>query len=165
MERLCVVTCRLSAETPKILIATDETVKVVCTLPIDYTRGDCRLWREHSHKPFKVFTTASFSCTFYVTSKELLGTHQVGSRVYLKCDYHLQQYTSPFSDIRAVTVWDASQAVSSVDCKVSVDSDQPATFRDNSWASVSADGLMVRVNATNSQLMINETCSYILSHT
>lgn len=104
------MTCRLSAETPKIVIATDEiedggTVKVVCTLPNDYTGGDCRLWREHSHKPFKVFTTVAFSCTFYVTSKELLVTHQVGSRVYLKCDYHLQQYTSPFSDIRGVTVW------------------------------------------------------------
>ncbi|XP_073332102.1 uncharacterized protein [Pagrus major] len=91
------------------LIVTDEiedgqTVEVTCTLPIDYTGGDCRLYREDSSSPLRVMTTRTFLCVFHLTSTELLGRRPVGSRIYLKCDYHLQQYTSAFSDIKGVTV-------------------------------------------------------------
>ncbi|XP_036971270.1 uncharacterized protein LOC119028920 [Acanthopagrus latus] len=91
------------------LIVTDEiedggTVEVTCILPIDYTGGDCRLYREDSLSPLRVMTARSFLCVFHLTSAELLGRRPVGSRIYLKCDYHLQQYTSAFSDIKGVTV-------------------------------------------------------------
>ena len=103
-----VLTCPPSADNPK-LIVTDEiedggTVEVTCILPIDYTGGDCRLYREDSLSPLRVMTARSFLCVFHLTSAELLGRRPVGSRIYLKCDYHLQQYTSAFSDIKGVTV-------------------------------------------------------------
>lgn len=100
--------CPLSKDTPK-LIVTDEiedggTAEVICTVPIDYTGGDCRLYREDSPSPLRVMTARSYLCVFHLTSAELLGRRPVGSRIYLKCNYHLQQYTSVFSDIKGVTV-------------------------------------------------------------
>lgn len=56
---------------------------------------------------------------------------------------------------------DVSQAVQSVDCKVSVDDDQLAAIKDDGWTSGGDEGLTVKVQVTNSQLMINETCNYI----
>ncbi|XP_068175123.1 uncharacterized protein [Antennarius striatus] len=98
------------SEKPRIIIDSSdiqdgEAVVVVCTLPIDYRGGECRLYRDGSQTPFRVTGTTHFLCRFHLTSRQLLGTRPVGSRVYLRCDYHLQQYTSALSDVSGVTVW------------------------------------------------------------
>ncbi len=59
---------------------------------------------------------------------------------------------------------DASQVSSSVDCKVFVEGDQLA-FRGSDGTFVGADGQTVTVQATNSSLTANETCSSIQTHT
>lgn len=117
--------CPLSADKPKIILSSNEikdgeTVKVTCTLPIDYTGGDCRLFRENSPTPFRLKTATAYLCVFHLSSQELLGKHPVGSRVYLKCDYHIQQYTSVSSDIKGVTVWGERTSLS---CSLSPESD------------------------------------------
>nr|XP_046248782.1 uncharacterized protein LOC124061194 isoform X2 [Scatophagus argus] len=98
------------SEVPKLIVSSHEiedgeTVKLTCILPIDYRGGDCRLFRQNSQSPFKLKTATEYSCDFYLTSQQLLGPQPVGSRVYLQCDYHLQQYTSVLSDSHGVTVW------------------------------------------------------------
>ncbi|XP_041792086.1 uncharacterized protein LOC121605999 [Chelmon rostratus] len=85
-----------------------ETVEVTCTLPIDYRGGDCRLFRDNSPVPFRLKTATGYLCVFYLTSQELLGRQPVGSQIFLKCDYHIQQYTSVSSDVKGVTVWGSS---------------------------------------------------------
>ncbi|XP_035996682.1 uncharacterized protein LOC105940202 [Fundulus heteroclitus] len=82
-----------------------ETIEVSCIVPIPYGGGDCRLFREPSDFPFKVLTATSYVCVFNLTSKEVLGNKPVGSRVRLRCDYKLQEYTSVLSDNKGVTVW------------------------------------------------------------
>ncbi|XP_076583290.1 uncharacterized protein LOC143318712 [Chaetodon auriga] len=89
-----------------------ETVTVTCTLPIDYRGGDCRLFRRNSRIPFRLMTATDYFCDFHLTSQELLRRKPVGSKIFLKCDYHLQQYTSVSSDISAVTVWGSSPSPS-----------------------------------------------------
>ncbi|XP_059196715.1 uncharacterized protein LOC131977436 [Centropristis striata] len=234
------------------MIFIGDSVKVTCTLPIDYKGGECRLYKDDAYKPFKVMIATDWICVFQVTSDELMGRHRRPGRFYLKCDYQLQQYTSVSSDSRGITVhrpvpppelsvshrfvspedsvevhcvadsyecsyfrnqawiarwpcrknltgkqlakWaeptlllpvnltctygvsppsnhmllfvvDTSQASSSVDCKVSVDDDQMPVFRNDSWTSVDEDGLTVKVQATNSTLRTNETCSHIQTQT
>ncbi|KAM3619651.1 uncharacterized protein V6R79_011271 [Siganus canaliculatus] len=101
------------SDKPEIIFSSDEikdgeTVKIFCLLPIDYTGGECRLYRRGSSSPFRRTTTKDYMCEFHLTSQELLGQRPVGRRVRFKCDYHLQQYTSVFSDSRGVTVWGSS---------------------------------------------------------
>ncbi|XP_065812452.1 uncharacterized protein [Labrus bergylta] len=99
---------------PSIIISDDEiedggSVKITCTQAIDYSGGECRLYREHAAVPFRETKEAGFLCVFLLSSDELLGRgHPVGSRVYFTCDYHLQQYTSVKSDVGGVTVWGSS---------------------------------------------------------
>ena len=102
--------CHFSAEIPSIIMSSSEiedgqTVEVTCTLPIDYRGGDCRLYRRKSRTPFKLQRATDYFCVFHLTSQELLGKKPVGSKIYLRCDYQLQQYTSVPSDMRSVTVW------------------------------------------------------------
>ncbi|XP_041647872.1 uncharacterized protein LOC121512591 [Cheilinus undulatus] len=96
------------SDQPKFLaddeIKDGETVEITCTLPIDYSGGECRLYREGSRVPFRVVNEAGYLCVFYVYSGALLGREPVGSRVYLTCDYHLQEYTSMHSQIHGITV-------------------------------------------------------------
>lgn len=57
--------------------------------------GECRLFRENPRWPSdwrrRQITPASST--------------MVGSRIYLRCDYQIQQYKSKFSDITGVTIW------------------------------------------------------------
>ncbi|XP_070816875.1 uncharacterized protein [Chaetodon trifascialis] len=104
-----VLTCPLSADKPSIIVSRreindGETVTLTCTVPIDYRGGDCRLFRERSRIPFRLMTATDYLCDFQLTSQELLGRRPVGSKIFFKCDYHLQQYTSVSSDVSAVTV-------------------------------------------------------------
>ncbi|XP_051231621.1 uncharacterized protein LOC127349766 isoform X2 [Dicentrarchus labrax] len=85
-----------------------QVLEVTCIVPVDYTGGACRLFREDSQTPFRLQTATSYLCLFRLTSRELLGRHLVGSRVFLRCDYRLQQYTSESSDTKGVTVWGSS---------------------------------------------------------
>lgn len=103
----------LWTDKPWIIVSSDEiregeTVQVTCTLPIDYRGGDCRLFRGNSPLPFRLKRATDFLCVFQLTSQQLLGEKPVGSRIHLKCDYHLQQYTSGWSDVQGVTVWGSS---------------------------------------------------------
>ncbi|XP_023148766.2 uncharacterized protein LOC111583769 [Amphiprion ocellaris] len=82
-----------------------ETLKVSCTLPIDYTGGNCRLFRGNSAIPFRLKTALDFVCVFHLSSKVLLGNHPVGSKISLRCDYQIQEFTSRSSDNAAVIVW------------------------------------------------------------
>ncbi|KAM7012271.1 uncharacterized protein LKV04_022791 [Tautogolabrus adspersus] len=102
------------SEKPAIIIGDDEiedggSVKITCTLPIDYSGGECRLYKGNGRSPFRVTKESGFLCVFLLSSDEVLWRrHPVGSRVYFSCDYHLQQYTSEKSDIHGVTVWGSS---------------------------------------------------------
>ncbi|XP_007569505.1 uncharacterized protein LOC103150018 [Poecilia formosa] len=97
------------SDKPKILgsneITDGETVEISCFVPIDYTGGLCRLFREDFNHPFSVIVAMSYVCVFNLTSKELLGHYMVGSTFRLRCDYRLQEYTSISSDDMLVTVW------------------------------------------------------------
>ncbi|XP_071328941.1 uncharacterized protein [Trachinotus anak] len=103
----------LWTEKPWIIIGNQEImdgekVKVSCTLPIDYTGGNCRLFRGDSTVPFRLKTALGYVCAFHLSSQVLLGNQPVGSRILLRCDYTLQDYTSVFSDWGGVTVWGSS---------------------------------------------------------
>uniref|UniRef100_UPI0037E88B84 uncharacterized protein n=1 Tax=Semicossyphus pulcher TaxID=241346 RepID=UPI0037E88B84 len=103
----------LVKETPRLIISSSEiedgeTMKITCTLPIDYGGGVCRLFRENSKRVFRETKESGFLCVFLLSSRELLGRRPVGSRVYFTCDYHLQEYTSVQSNVRGVTVWGSS---------------------------------------------------------
>lgn len=99
----------LSADKPRIIIGSPEimdgeSVEVSCTVPIDYTGGDCRLFRGDSDVPFRVMTAFSYVCVFNLSSQVLLGNKPVGSKILLRCDYALQSYVSVSSDECGVIV-------------------------------------------------------------
>ncbi|XP_040895548.1 uncharacterized protein LOC121182940 [Toxotes jaculatrix] len=89
-------------------IVDGETLTVSCTVPIDYTGGDCRLFREHSTIPIKLKTTSNYICHFHLSSQVLLGKQRVGSRISIWCDYTIQEYTSVPSDRTGIVVWGSS---------------------------------------------------------
>lgn len=97
------------SEVPSILVPEDEVevnqqVQVTCLVPIDYGGGRCRLFREGSSRPFKTAPADYFQCRFVLPARELLASRPVGSIIYFRCDYQLQQYTSALSNIAGVTV-------------------------------------------------------------
>lgn len=86
-------------------IVEGEWVKVLCGVPIDYTGGDCRLYRDRRKSPIRLLTTQDYVCEFHVSARELLGRRPVGTRTSVRCDYKLQDYTSVSSDNKVVVVW------------------------------------------------------------
>lgn len=97
------------SEVPKILVPEDEVevdqqVRVTCLIPIDYGGGQCRLFRDGSLRAFRTARANYFQCRFMLPARELLASRPVGSIVYFRCDYQLQQYTSALSDLAGVTV-------------------------------------------------------------
>ncbi|XP_017293081.1 uncharacterized protein LOC108248668 [Kryptolebias marmoratus] len=95
---------------PKLILSSEEindgdNLTIGCTVPIDYTGGDCRLFRGHSHDPFKMMTASSYDCEFHLTSDELLGGALPDRLVPIRCDYKLQDFTSKSSDRRRIMVW------------------------------------------------------------
>ena len=80
-------------------------MKVLCGVPIDYTGGFCRLYRDKTKTPLKTLQTNSYVCEFFVSSRELLAGRRAGTRTTVRCDYTLQKYVSVSSDNKAVVVW------------------------------------------------------------
>nr|XP_061834603.1 uncharacterized protein LOC133618147 [Nerophis lumbriciformis] len=98
---------------PSVIVSTSdldvgEIMEVSCTVPIDYRGGDCRLYRGDSRLPFRHMLALDYVCVFRLSSSDLLGPQPVGSLVSLRCDYHLQDYTSVSSDGASVAVWGTS---------------------------------------------------------
>ncbi|XP_041647867.1 uncharacterized protein LOC121512588 isoform X2 [Cheilinus undulatus] len=85
-----------------------ESVRIMCTQPVNWSGGECRLYRKNSHHPFRVAKASDFVCVFNLSSQELLGGRPVGSKVLFTCDYQVQQFTSVRTDIGGVTVWGTS---------------------------------------------------------
>ncbi|XP_035269010.1 uncharacterized protein LOC118225086 [Anguilla anguilla] len=86
-----------------------EWVKVLCGVPIDYTGGFCRLYRDESKVPLKTLQTQSYVCEFLLSSRELLAGRPAGTRTAVRCDYTLQNYVSVPSDSSAVVVWGTAE--------------------------------------------------------
>ncbi|KAJ8396374.1 hypothetical protein AAFF_G00019510 [Aldrovandia affinis] len=82
-----------------------EWIKVLCGVPIDYTGGFCRLYRDNSKVPIQSLQTNDYVCKFLVSEKDLLAGRPYGSRTSVRCDYTLQNYVSVPSDNKAVVVW------------------------------------------------------------
>ncbi|KAM4629866.1 uncharacterized protein ACJ7VT_002074 [Polymixia lowei] len=92
-------------------IVEGEWVRVQCGVPIDYTGGDCRLYRGSMKTPLKIRKAdLSYVCRFLLSSQELLGRRAVGTRTTVRCDYKFQGYTSESSDNAVVVVWGSSEA-------------------------------------------------------
>ncbi|KAJ8277753.1 hypothetical protein GJAV_G00079500 [Gymnothorax javanicus] len=85
-----------------------ERVNVLCGVPIDYTGGFCRLYRNGEKTPFKTLQTHSYTCEFVVTSDELLDGRSAGTRTTLECDYTLRNYVSMRGG-EAVVVWGTAE--------------------------------------------------------
>lgn len=82
----------------------DQQVQVTCLVPIDYGGGRCRLFRDGSSRAFRTAQADYFLCRFVLPARELLASRPVGSIVYFRCDYQLQQYTSALSNVAGVTI-------------------------------------------------------------
>ncbi|KAJ8277752.1 hypothetical protein GJAV_G00079490 [Gymnothorax javanicus] len=82
-----------------------DWVKVLCGVPIDYTGGFCRLYRNKNKIPLKTLQTHSYVCEFLVSTQELLAGRPAGTRTTVRCDYTLQNFVSISSDNKAVVVW------------------------------------------------------------
>ncbi|KAM9761616.1 uncharacterized protein ACNS7B_003996 [Menidia menidia] len=98
------------SDKPKLIVDSHEiedgeSLNVSCTLPVDYLGGSCRLFRGQNKVAFRSMTATSYVCDFWLSSGELLGTHEVGSTVSIYCDYTLQEFVSKSSDRSSVTVW------------------------------------------------------------
>ncbi|KAJ8376519.1 hypothetical protein SKAU_G00070990 [Synaphobranchus kaupii] len=86
-----------------------DWVKVLCGVPIDYTGGFCRLYRDETKIPLKTLQTNSYTCEFLVSAHELLAGRRAGTRTTVRCDYKLQNYVSVSSDNKVVVVWGTAE--------------------------------------------------------
>ncbi|XP_029905121.1 uncharacterized protein LOC115357665 isoform X1 [Myripristis murdjan] len=164
------------------VVVAGEWLTVLCGVPIDYTGGECRLYRGDARTPLSVMTTHDYVCRFVLPVRRLMRRLPVGGRTSVRCDYHLQSYTSESSDNTALFLWESvsapvlsvSSQVVSVEGSVEVrcsssSSPSPSVCHFSSdraslgWASCSAN-LTARRLAAGQQaaplLPVRLSCSY-----
>ncbi|XP_061093474.1 uncharacterized protein LOC133125826 [Conger conger] len=113
-----------------------ESVNLLCGVPIDYTGGFCRLYRNGEKDPLKTLQTNSYVCEFTMSSHELLAGRPAGTRTTVECDYTLQNYVS-MRGSAAVVVWGTAEKpalkispqVVMLGGRVQVDCEPPRSFR------------------------------------
>ncbi|XP_029905123.1 uncharacterized protein LOC115357665 isoform X2 [Myripristis murdjan] len=62
------------------VVVAGEWLTVLCGVPIDYTGGECRLYRGDARTPLSVMTTHDYVCRFVLPVRRLMRRLPVGGR-------------------------------------------------------------------------------------